>query len=169
MGELIFGKFPLFPSSSIREHVETVISVRGGADLNAYLQKYNIVGKSKLMSLIREYASHEPSNPLETLIVPSRRQYADGDALDLLSKLLNYDHAERLTAHEAMLHPYFDAVRDAQLQGTRDGSVCYTASRITSPRRWYGVPLPLPHFLSRWFVVANRILSWLPRQLNSSK
>ena len=135
MGELIFGKFPLFPSSSIREHVETVISVRGGADLNAYLQKYNIVGKSKLMSLIREYASHEPSNPLETLIVPSRRQYADGDALDLLSKLLNYDHAERLTAHEAMLHPYFDAVRDAQLQGTRDGSVCYTASRITSPRR----------------------------------
>jgi serine/threonine protein kinase len=29
------------------------------------------------------------------------------EALDFLDKLLRYDHAERLTAREAMDHPYF--------------------------------------------------------------
>jgi casein kinase II subunit alpha len=32
-------------------------------------------------------------------------------ALDLLNKLLVYDHDERLTAQQAMQHPYFDVVR----------------------------------------------------------
>ncbi len=32
---------------------------------------------------------------------------ASGEALDLLDKLLRYDHAERLTAHEAQAHVYF--------------------------------------------------------------
>lgn len=29
------------------------------------------------------------------------------EALDLLDKLLRYDHQQRLTAAEAMQHPYF--------------------------------------------------------------
>ena len=29
------------------------------------------------------------------------------EALDLLDKLLRYDHRERLSAREAMEHPYF--------------------------------------------------------------
>lgn len=29
------------------------------------------------------------------------------EAIDLLDKLLRYDHQERLTAREAMQHPYF--------------------------------------------------------------
>lgn len=31
----------------------------------------------------------------------------EGEAIDFLDKLLRYDHAERLTAREAMDHPYF--------------------------------------------------------------
>lgn len=38
--------------------------------------------------------------------VPSR------DGLNLIDKLLVYDHVERLTAKEAMMHPFFDVVRD---------------------------------------------------------
>lgn len=34
-------------------------------------------------------------------------------AIDFLDRLLRYDHAERLTAEEAMQHPYFQPVRDA--------------------------------------------------------
>jgi casein kinase II subunit alpha len=34
------------------------------------------------------------------------------DALDLLSKLLTYDHAARPTAKQAMAHKYFDPVRN---------------------------------------------------------
>jgi casein kinase II subunit alpha len=31
--------------------------------------------------------------------------------LDLLNKLLVYDHAKRLTAKEAMKHPFFDELK----------------------------------------------------------
>ncbi|ETV82185.1 hypothetical protein H257_04896 [Aphanomyces astaci] len=34
------------------------------------------------------------------------------DALDFLDGLLKFDHQERLTAKEAMAHPYFQSVRD---------------------------------------------------------
>lgn len=33
--------------------------------------------------------------------------------IDFLDKLLRYDHQERLTALEAMAHPYFEPVREA--------------------------------------------------------
>ena len=34
--------------------------------------------------------------------------------MDLLDKLLRYDHQERLSPIEAMLHPYFAPVRAAE-------------------------------------------------------
>ena len=34
------------------------------------------------------------------------------EALDLLNKMLKYDHAERVTPRDAMEHPYFKPVRD---------------------------------------------------------
>ena len=35
------------------------------------------------------------------------------DALDLLDKMLTYDHSTRINAKDAMAHPYFDPVRDS--------------------------------------------------------
>jgi serine/threonine protein kinase len=34
------------------------------------------------------------------------------EAIDLVDNLLRYDHQERLSAKEAMAHPYFDPVRE---------------------------------------------------------
>lgn len=34
------------------------------------------------------------------------------EGLDLISKLLIYDHMERLTAQEVLNHSFFDEVRD---------------------------------------------------------
>lgn len=39
-----------------------------------------------------------------------RMHFAEDDALDLLSKLLRFDKEERLTAKEALAHPYFEPV-----------------------------------------------------------
>lgn len=36
--------------------------------------------------------------------------FISDEVLDLLDKLLRYDHQERLTSKEAMLHPYFNPV-----------------------------------------------------------
>jgi serine/threonine protein kinase len=36
------------------------------------------------------------------------------EAIDFLDRLLRYDHQERLTAAEAMAHPYFAPVRERE-------------------------------------------------------
>jgi casein kinase II subunit alpha len=36
------------------------------------------------------------------------------EAIDFLDRLLRYDHQERLTAVEAMAHPYFAPVRERE-------------------------------------------------------
>ena len=36
----------------------------------------------------------------------------DAEAIDLLQKMLVVDHADRITAFEALDHPYFDKVKD---------------------------------------------------------
>ena len=43
--------------------------------------------------------------------VYQREHLVSEEFLDFIDKLLRYDHQERLTAKEAMDHPYFDPVR----------------------------------------------------------
>lgn len=38
------------------------------------------------------------------------------EAIDLLGKMLKYDHAERITPREAMEHPYFKPVKDFNMK-----------------------------------------------------
>ena len=40
-------------------------------------------------------------------ISPENQHLVTNEALEFLDKLLRYDHAERLTAREAMAHAYF--------------------------------------------------------------
>lgn len=43
----------------------------------------------------------------EQFIQAENQHLVSPEALDLLDKLLRYDHQQRLTAVEAMQHPYF--------------------------------------------------------------
>lgn len=45
--------------------------------------------------------------PWECFITKQNQHLCTPDAIDLIDKLLRYDHYERLTAKEAMQHPYF--------------------------------------------------------------
>jgi serine/threonine protein kinase len=51
--------------------------------------------------------------PLSKFVTPETAHLAKPEALDFLDKLLRYDHQERLTAKEAMMHPYLAPVREA--------------------------------------------------------
>ena len=55
--------------------------------------------------------SSYPKVPLKTLINDSNKHLVDADALDLIERMLKYDHDERITSTDALNHPYFDSVR----------------------------------------------------------
>jgi len=44
------------------------------------------------------------------------------DAIDLVSKLLNYEPKVRLTAIEALAHPFFDELREMKSMKLTDGT-----------------------------------------------
>ncbi|KFK34268.1 hypothetical protein AALP_AA5G122900 [Arabis alpina] len=52
--------------------------------------------------------------PWSKFINADNRHLVSPEAIDYLDKLLRYDHQDRLTAKEAMAHPYFAQVRAAE-------------------------------------------------------
>ena len=52
--------------------------------------------------------------PWKKFITNENKHLCLPEAVDFLDKLLRYDQQERLTAREAMAHPYFDPIRNAQ-------------------------------------------------------
>lgn len=57
--------------------------------------------------------SSHPKKEWAKLITPENRHLATLEAIDFLDRLLRFDHQERLTAAEAMQHPYFAPVRQS--------------------------------------------------------
>jgi len=54
-------------------------------------------------------------------VTDANRALAGPEALDLLSKVLVLDHQQRLTAKQALAHPYFDSVRaDAEARAVKE-------------------------------------------------
>lgn len=51
--------------------------------------------------------SRYPRKPWTRFITSENQRYISNEAIDLLDKLLRYDHQERLTAREAQAQPYF--------------------------------------------------------------
>ncbi len=58
-----------------------------------------------MLSLSRE------AIPWHQFINEKNLKYCTDDAIDLISKILIYDHKERYSAREAMDHPYFKEAR----------------------------------------------------------
>jgi casein kinase II subunit alpha len=58
-----------------------------------------------------------PRKPWTRFITQDNRKYTSNEAIDLLDKLLRYDHQERLTAREAQGQPYFGESSDVTFTG----------------------------------------------------
>lgn len=58
------------------------------------------------------------------LTIPQVFRKADPNAIDLISRLLEYTPTQRLSAIDAMVHPFFDELRDpnARLPDSRHSS-----------------------------------------------
>jgi casein kinase II subunit alpha len=55
--------------------------------------------------------SYQPK-PWKSFITPENEKLCTVDALDLLGKLLVFDHSKRITASEALEHQYFKDIHN---------------------------------------------------------
>lgn len=104
---MVFIKEPFFHGKSNVDQLVQIVRVLGLKSLNEYLEKYNI-------ALSHEYEDLGVYNrrPWERFVNDTNKHLISPELIDFIDKLLRYDHQERLTAQEAMDHPYFDPIRD---------------------------------------------------------
>lgn len=105
LASLVFKKEPFFQGSDNDNQLLKIVSVLGSKDFILYINKYNI-------TVNKFTANSHPTKPLNTFVNESNAHLANNEVINLLGKLLRYDHQERLTAREAMDHEYFKPVKN---------------------------------------------------------
>ncbi|KAF5958320.1 hypothetical protein HYC85_005545 [Camellia sinensis] len=111
----IFRKEPFFYGHDNYDQLVKIAKVLGTDELNAYLNKYRLELDPHLAALVGRHSR----KPWTKFINAENQRLAVPEAIDFLDKLLRYDHHERPTAKEAMAHPYFYPVRNAESSKTR--------------------------------------------------
>ena len=105
--ELLTLKLHVFDGGDNEHQIDSIVEIIGGQPILDWARKYRV----KIHRAERERFSQMKGQSFETLIPFSRRKFRDPDALDLVTKMLNVDHKERITADEALRHPFFEMVR----------------------------------------------------------
>jgi len=104
---MIFRKEHFFRGSDNDDQLLKIMKVLGTDCFDTYLRTYNIDFESDIESLLQVY----PKQPWSRFTTTENQQFLSAEALDLLDKLLRYDHQKRPTAREAQGHAYFNLVR----------------------------------------------------------
>lgn len=98
MAELMLGQ-PLFPGESGIDQLVEIIKVLGTPT------------REQIRTMNPNYMEHKfpqiKPHPFSKVF-----RKADANAIDLIAKLLEYTPTQRLRAIDAMVHPFFDELRD---------------------------------------------------------
>uniref|UniRef100_A0AAX7TQS3 non-specific serine/threonine protein kinase n=1 Tax=Astatotilapia calliptera TaxID=8154 RepID=A0AAX7TQS3_ASTCA len=103
LASMIFLKEPFFHGQDNYDQLVRIAKVLGTDELFGYLHKYHI----ELDTRFKDMLGQQTRKRWEQFIQSENQHLVSPEALDLLDKLLRYDHQQRLTAAEAMQHPYF--------------------------------------------------------------
>ena len=122
---MIFRKEPFFHGGSNSDQLVKIAKVLGTEELFDYLDRYDIELDTQYDDVLGRF----PRKSWQSFITSENQRFVSNEAIDFLDKLLRYDHQvricvrshhdkaneqqERLTAQEAMAHPYFHPVREA--------------------------------------------------------
>ncbi|KAG6820243.1 hypothetical protein H0H93_003407 [Arthromyces matolae] len=104
---MIFSREHFFRGSDNNDQLLRILKTLGTEQFDSYLRKYNIQFETDKEPLLTNYAKL----PWHRFIAIDNQSLTTPEAMDLLDKLLRYDHQERLTAREAQAHVYFNSVR----------------------------------------------------------
>ncbi|XP_078092986.1 casein kinase II subunit alpha isoform X3 [Mustelus asterias] len=115
LASMIFRKEPFFHGHDNYDQLVRIAKVLGTEDLYDYIDKYNIELDPRFNDILGRHSRKR----WERFVHSENQHLVSSEALDFLDKLLRYDHQTRLTAREAMEHPYFYAiVKDQSRMGS---------------------------------------------------
>uniref|UniRef100_A0A6Q2X6M5 non-specific serine/threonine protein kinase n=1 Tax=Esox lucius TaxID=8010 RepID=A0A6Q2X6M5_ESOLU len=103
LASMIFQKEPFFHGQDNYDQLVRIAKVLGTDELFGYLRKYHI----ELDPRFKDLLGQQTRKRWEQFVQTENQHLVSPEVLDLLDKLLRYDHQQRLTATEAMDHPYF--------------------------------------------------------------
>lgn len=107
MAGMIFKIETFFKGTSNEDQLDKIAKVLGTADLIDYIEKYDCELGDEYNGVI----GNHKKKPWTNYVNNQNKHLANADALDLLSKMLVYDHAQRITAKQATQHKYFEPIR----------------------------------------------------------
>ncbi|KAI7137983.1 Casein kinase II subunit [Hortaea werneckii] len=104
---VIFQREPFFHGDSVPHQLVKIAEVLGSDTLLEYLDKYDLRLDAEYVSKLTGF----PKQSWYAFVDDSNRRFVSDEAIDFLEGMLKYDHTKRLTAWEALHHPYLEAVR----------------------------------------------------------
>lgn len=106
MAEMLV-KFPFFEGRNLDEMIIQVAQICGTDLLIDYRNKYGLTFSQTVLSQIKPHQPSSWDRMMNSIKAPKRND----DAVNLLKQLLTIDHMTRISAEEALQHPFFDPVR----------------------------------------------------------
>ncbi|GMT00621.1 hypothetical protein PENTCL1PPCAC_22795, partial [Pristionchus entomophagus] len=103
LASMIFRKEPFFHGHDNYDQLVRIAKVLGTEELFEYIEKYHIDLDPRFNDILGRHSRKR----WERFVHSENQHLVTPEALDFLDNLLRYDHAERLTAREAMSHAYF--------------------------------------------------------------
>jgi casein kinase II subunit alpha len=114
--ETLSMKYHLFESANSEGMIIAIAKLVGGQAMIDWAAKYHRRLSHRRLERLVSYQRV----PFARIIPDKRAEFRDTDALDLLEKMLLIDHKERITADEALAHPFFADVRLSDARCTKD-------------------------------------------------
>jgi casein kinase II subunit alpha len=102
---IIFKREPFFRGNDNKDQLVRIARVLGSEKFDIWMDKYGLrIGWRSMLG-------RQQQRSWNTFITPENAHLCTPEALDFLDKLLRYDSEERITAKEAMEHPYFSPLK----------------------------------------------------------
>ena len=99
LASLIFDRYPFFLGTDAEDQLAKLIDWAGTEEYVKFQFSYVRVSENKMTSAKKKSFSE--------LITPKNEALATPEALDLLTKMLAFDFNSRISAKEALAHPFF--------------------------------------------------------------
>lgn len=106
LAELMFQKHPFFSGKDPMDQMLKIVKALGTKKLGEYAETFKIEIDSSMKDLLGKHSEKAwETSKLIDKNLPNAEEIQNS-FVDLLSKLLQYDHTKRLTAREALEHPF---------------------------------------------------------------